>query len=215
MRLETFAEKEHYHVFARGNNKTNIFIDDHDRTRFIFLITHLQSPVRVSNISWYTNNFLKKNSFNTKKDKVDEILKTRHVKLVAFALMSNHFHLLIENLEDSVLSVYMHRVLTAYGKYFNTKYHKKGHVFEGPFGAVHIKNNTQLLHLSTYIHKNPKELAGWDDTYNQYPWSSYQDYIGQNRWGYLIAPQIILEQFKDQSKYEDFVINSIAKESLI
>ncbi|KKQ78222.1 MAG: hypothetical protein A3A96_00860 [Candidatus Zambryskibacteria bacterium RIFCSPLOWO2_01_FULL_39_39] len=214
MRLENFATNEHYHVFGRGAKKEKIFIDDKDRARFIFLITHFQSPTKIYNISWYTESFIKNGSFSTKKDKVAEILKKRSVKLVAFVLMSNHFHLLIQNMEDAVLSVYMHRILTAYGKYFNAKYNKKGHVFEGPFKAVHTKNNTQLLHLSAYIHKNPKELSDWKDTYDKYPYSSYQDYIGSNRWGNFLSPEIILKQFTDQSKYKDFVTESLAKENL-
>ncbi len=213
MRYENFAKDEYYHVFTRGVNKEKIFIDERDKARFIFLITHLQSPIKIYNISWYTKNFLEKGHFTTKKDKINEILKERSIKLVAFVLMSNHFHLLIQNLDDSILSVYMHRVLTAYSKYFNAKYHKKGHVFEGPFKAVRVKNNTQLLHLSAYIHKNPKEIKAWENTYNKYPYSSYQDYIGLNRWGNFLSTDIVLKQFKDQVKYKDFVITSTAKEN--
>jgi putative transposase len=214
MRLENFAPNEYFHVFSRGVSKEKIFIDDRDKARFIFLITHFQSPTRIYNVSWYTETFIKKGSFNTKEDKVKEILKKRNIELVAFVIMPNHFHLLVQNLDDKILSVYMHRVLTAYSKYFNTKYRKKGHVFEGPFKSVHIKNNVQILHLSAYIHKNPKEIRGWENTYNKYPYSSYQDFIGLNRWGHLLSPDIVLKQFKDQAKYKDFVDTSTAKEGL-
>jgi putative transposase len=212
MRYENFAENEHYHIFGRGVNKEKIFLDDKDRVRFIFLMTHFQSPTRIYNISWYTESFIKNGSFSTKEEKVKDILKKRNVELVAFALMPNHFHILVRNLEDGVMSVYMHRVLTAYSKYFNTKYNKKGHVFHGPFGAVHVKNNNQLLHLSAYIHKNPKEIGVWENSYDRYPWSSYQDYIGLNRWGNFLSTDIVLKQFKDQTKYKDFVSESVAKE---
>lgn len=215
MRYENFAPNEHYHVCSRGVSKTKIFIDEEDKARFIFLITHLQSPTKIYNTNWSTKAFLQKGSFRTKENRIDNILKTRHVELVAFALMPNHFHLLVRNLEDSILSVYMHRILTAYGKYFNAKYKKQGHVFDGPFEAVHIKNNNQLLHLSAYIHKNPKELRGWENTHTKYPYSSYQDYIGLNRWGNLLSTDIVLKQFKDQAKYKDFVATSTVKEPVI
>jgi putative transposase len=214
MRYENFAENEHYHVFGRGSNKENIFIDSEDKARFIFLITHFQSPIKVYNVAWYTNAFLKKGTLRMQEGKVKEILKVRNVRLIAFVLMTNHFHLLVQNLEEAVLSVYMHRILTAYSKYFNAKYNKKGHVFEGPFKAVHIKNNTQLLHLSAYIHKNPKEIKEWEKTYDKYPYSSYQDYIGLNRWGNFLSNEIVLKQFKDQTKYKDFVTESLAKEEI-
>ncbi len=212
MRYENFVKNEHYHLFNRGVDGKNIFIDDQDKARFIFLITHLQSPARVLNISWYTKNFIKKNSFKINDDKIQEILKGRSVELLAFAIMSNHFHLLVKNKKDDILSVYMHRVLTAYGKYFNTKYNKKGHVFEGPFGAKRIKDNNQLLHLSAYIHKNPKDIEEWKNDYEKYPWSSYQDYISSNRWNELISTDLILQQFKNQTKYKEFVLTSTAKE---
>ena len=214
MRYENFAPNEYYHVFGRGAKREKIFIDDRDKARFIFLITHLQSPVRIYNVNWYTEGFIKKGVFSTQENRVNEVIKKRNVELVAFVLMPNHFHLLVRNLSDGILSVYMHRVLTAYGKYFNAKYHKKGHVFEGPFKAVHVKNNNQLLHLSAYIHKNPKEIKGFENSYDKYSYSSYQDYVGLNRWGHFLSTEIVLKQFKDQAKYRDFVTTSTAKESL-
>ena len=214
MRLENFIENEHYHIFSKGVGKENIFIDDQDKARFIFLITHFQSPIKIYNISWYTSTFIKNNSFSGKKDRVTNILKKRNTKLVAFVLMPNYFHLLVQNLEDGILSVYMHRILTAYSKYFNAKYNKKGHVFETSFKAVHLKNNTQLLELSGSIHKNPKVLKEWEKTYDKYPYSSYQDYIGLNRWGNFLSTEVVLKQFKNQTKYKDFVTKGIIKEEL-
>jgi putative transposase len=213
MRYENFAPNEHYHVYGRGADAKKIFIDERDKARFIFLITHFQSPIRIYNVNWYTESFLKKGVFSTPEKRIDNIIKRRSVKLTAFALMPNHFHLLVQNLDDGILSVYMHRVLTAYSKYFNAKYKKKGHVFEGPFGAVHVKNNTHLLHLSAYIHKNPKDIKEWENSYDKYPYSSYQDYIGMNRWGNFLSPEIVLKQFKDQIRYRDFVTESTAKEN--
>jgi len=211
MRHENFAPNEHYHVSGRGVNNENIFLDDQDKARFIFLITHFQSPTRIYNVTWYTDMFLKKGVFSTQEKRIEEILKDRNVKLIAFTLMSNHFHLLIQNLDEGILSVYMHRILTAYSKYFNGKYHRRGHVFEGPYKAVRVKNNTQLAELSACIHKIPKEIKDLENTYDKYLYSSYQDYIGLNRWGNFLTPDIVLKQFKDQAKYKDFVSKSSAK----
>lgn len=213
MRYQNFAPNEYYHVFARGVNREKIFIDNADRIRFIFLLIYFQSPIRIYNTSWYTQSFIKKNCFRLSDDKVEKIIKNRNIEILAFTLMPNHFHLIIRNLEDHILSVYMHRILTAYSKYFNAKYKKRGHVFDGPFGAIHIKNNNQLLHLSAYIHKNPKTLKEWGGNYDGYPWSSYQDYLGLNRWGNLLSTEIILKQFSNQNKYKEFVTNSLAKEN--
>ena len=52
----------------------------------------------------------------------------------------------------------MHRVLTAYSKYFNAKYHRTGSLFEGKFKSVHINKDTQAKYLFSYIHLNPLKL---------------------------------------------------------
>ena len=62
----------------------------------------------------------------------------------------------------------MQRILNAYTKYFNAKYKKTGHLFQGPFKAVHIERNEQLLHLSAYIHRNPREIKGWKNREHLY-----------------------------------------------
>ena len=66
--------------------------------------------------------------------------------------------------------------------------------------------------MSTYIHKNPKEITGWKNKLEQYPWSSYQDYINENRWENLLATDIITGQFNNKKEYHDFVKTSTAKE---
>lgn len=210
MRYENFREKEYYHVFGKGVGEEKIFADDEDKVRFMFLLTHFQSPAPIYNVSWYTKGFLKKNSFSTQKDRINKIIKEKNVELTAFSVTSDRFHLLVRNLEEGVLSVYMHRILTAYSKYFNAKHNKKGHVFEGPYSAVRVKASTELSQLSAYIHKG---LRGTDepDSYEKYPYSSCQDYIGANRWGPFLSTDAILKQFKDQAKYRHFVMVSSTK----
>ncbi|NLE07599.1 MAG: hypothetical protein GX627_03250 [Parcubacteria group bacterium] len=205
-------KNEYYHLFNKGVDGKDIFIDDQDKARFIFLITHLQSPARVLNVSWYTKNFIKKNSFKINNNKIQEILKNRSVELMAFVIIPNGFHLLVKNKKDDILSVYMHRVLTAYGKYFNAKYNKKGHVFDGPFKAKRVKDGDQLLRLSALIHKDPNNIEEWRNNYDKYPWSSFQDYISSNRWDDLISIDLILQKFKNQTEYKKFVLTSTIKE---
>lgn len=214
MRYETFASNEYYHLYARGSNQENIFIDEHDKVRFIFLLCLYTSPTRINNTFWYVNNFIKKGVFGFKPDKLSDVTKDKSLELNCFCVMDNHFHILVRNVEDNMISVYMHRVLTAYSKYFNAKYRRKGHVFDGPYKAVHIKNNNQILHLSAYIHKNPKDIKEWSNKYEKYPWSSLSDYISTNKWGNFISKDIILGQFKTQTDYKNFVSTSTAKEYL-
>lgn len=214
MRNIAFAPNEYYHVCGRGSGGQDLFLDESDRNRFLFLILHLQSPIQLSNISLYANRYSKKNTFGVNPDTLSEMVKKRSLELIAYCLMGNHFHLIVGNLDDGAVSIYMHRVLMAYSKYFNAKYRKRGHVFQGPFSAVHIKNNTQLLHASCYIHKNPRDIPEWQNSYMEYPYSSIGDYIKESRWGELLKTDIVLGQFKNQAAYKHFVDTSTAKEYL-
>lgn len=113
--------------------------------------------------------------------------------------------------EESGIPKYMQRALNAYTKYFNIKHKKTGHLFQGPYQLVRVKNNDQLLHLSAYIHRNPRELREWRGREFDYPHSSLQDFVGENRWGELLKPDIVLGQFKSGSDYKRFVETSSAK----
>ncbi len=213
MRKTQFAQGEYYHIFNRGNNKQNIFLSDRDYARFLFLILHLQSENTFTNIGYSVSYFIKHRVFIKIKDK-NEFFKNRQVNLISFTIMPNHFHMILEELAANGISNYMQRTQNAYTKYFNVRYNKIGHLLQGPFKAVHIKNNNQLLHLSCYVHKNPKELGPWKNKEHLYKWSSYQDYIRRNRWGQLLVPDIILDQFHNISEYKNFVAKSSAKENL-
>ena len=209
MRLIRIAPGEHYHIFNRAVNKQVIFHEIGDYARFLFLILYFQSPINFPQIGRLVKQFVKSSAFDIMNE--DEIIKKRRVELVAFCIMPNHFHLIIKESDEGGITSYMQRVLTSYSKYYNTKYEKSGHVFQGPYQAVHISNNRQLLHLSAYIHRNPREISKWFNKEDQYQWSSYQDFIVENRWGNLLVPDIIAGQFKNKYQYRNFVKTSPAK----
>lgn len=212
MRNVIIAPGEHYHIFNRGNNKQVIFFDDEDRARFLFLILYFQSKIAIPNIPRFISHFVEHRVFNISKKLEDEMVKGRYVELVAFVLMPNHFHLIIQELEENGTARYMQRVLNSYTKYFNNRYKKSGHLFQGPYKAVHVAHNRQLLYLSAYIHHNPKEIGRWSKKPDQYFWSSFQDYVGKNRWGEILQQDIISKQFKHPDEYRFFIKTSGAKD---
>ena len=91
------------------------------------------------------------------------------------------------------------------------KYEKSGNVFQGPYRVVHIENDRQMLYLSAYVHRNPRELKGWLGREGSYPWSSYTDFVERNRWSKLLMPDIILGSFKGPEKYKKYLKTSMAK----
>jgi len=214
-----FAPGEHYHLCARGVSKQKIFLEERDFIRFLFLILHFQAPVKFFNIGRQVGCFVTSKAsnikaFNIHEEDIKNIISAREVLLEGFAIMNNHFHIFLKEVEQRGTTNYMQRVLTSYAMYFNTKYKRSGHVFEGKFRAVHVESNEQLIYLSAYIHRNPREIAGWTGKEYRYPWSSYQDYIRNNRWGKLLDPSIVLDQFSDPASYRKFVEKSGAKENI-
>lgn len=196
----------------RGNQKQLIFKDDKDRLRFLFLILYFQSPQTFPSLNRHIvqNPILNINNigqkcFNVSDKDVADIIKNRYVELIAFELMPNHFHLLIREKIEGGISQYMHRVLISYTKYFNKKYDQSGHLFQGPYKARHQKDENHLFYTSAYIHSNARELKDWKRREHLYPWSSYPDYIGENRWGELLANDIIRGQFENGNEYKEYV----------
>ena len=211
MRKVKIIQGEYYHIYNRGNGTQNIFLEEKDKARLLFLIIHFQSPIVFRNMDRLVSNYMKYRTFNLSGDEIEKIIKKRKVELSVFAFMPNHFHLVVKEVGEKGISEYMQRVQNAYTKYFNTKHEKGGHLFQGPFKIKHVEDNNQLLHLSAYVHRNPREIKEWKDKENNYPWSSYTDYFKENRWGDLLLKEIIENQFKDKSDYDSFVKNSGTK----
>ena len=212
MRKFSTIPGEYYHVFNRGNNKQPIFLEEADWIRFLFLVLYFQSKHSFTNISFYTSHFNEHRVFNISRKTLEKILKNRSIELVNFALMPNHFHLLMRELVGGGISKYMQKVLNAYTKYFNAKYNKVGHLFQEPFKIVWVESNEQLLYLSAYIHRNPREIKEWKNREHKFPWSSFQDYATGNRWGRLLKQDIILDQISFGNEYKDLVDSSGAKD---
>lgn len=178
MRNTNFIKNEYYILKNSGVSGSSIFVEEEDIIRFIFLILHLQSPTIINNVGWYVSSYLKKRSFNINPKTVSMIARERQVALLSFKVTPSEFSLIVQNLEDGISSVYMQRVLTGYSRYFNSKYKKQGHVFQGPFVANRIKKQ-DLKKVISDNHKTEGEKM-------QY--SSRDDYKNSknNRWGDLL-----------------------------
>ena len=102
-------------------------------------------------------------------------------RCLAFCLMSNHVHLLIETPEPN-LSRGMHRFHGPYTQWFNHRHERSGHLFQGRFGSVRIESDEQLLAIASYISQNPVK-AGLVDAPEKWDWgSSCED---RSRWPWL------------------------------
>ncbi|MCR4284258.1 MAG: transposase [Parcubacteria group bacterium] len=211
MRKIQISVGEYYHLYNRGNDKQLIFLDSADKARFLFLILYFQSNITFDKPGRQVSYFIKNKTFNLSQKITKQIQDERMVELINFTFMPNHFHLTMREVKEGGISYYMQRVLNSYTKYFNAKYKKSGHLFQGPYQVVHVEDNEQLLHLSAYIHRNAREIKKYKNKEDQYPWSSFHDYINENRWGGLLETTIIFNQFSNHKQYKDFVDTSGTK----
>lgn len=133
----------------------------------------------------------------------------------AYCLMSNHYHLLLETPEGN-LSQVMRHINGAYTTYFNVKRKRAGHLFQGRFKAILVEADEYAAELSRYIHLNPVR-AGMAENPKEYPWSSFQSYIGQSKGPDWLKTDFILGYFGKSKldagkKYGVFVEELIGKE---
>lgn len=113
------------------------------------------------------------------KEKYIKILKEKkedaNFRLYAYCIMTNHFHIIIKE-EDEPLSNIMKRINISYALYFNKKYDRVGHVFQGRYRSEPIEDDRYLLTAVRYIHNNPVK-AKLVTICDEYSWSSYNEYI--------------------------------------
>ena len=120
------------------------------------------------------------------------------VELLAFCLMPNHFHLYFYlDHNDHAITELIRKVAGTYTVYFNKKYKRVGHLFQGIYKAKQVDNDAYLHHISRYIHLNPRDYKGW-------AYSSYKYYAGELRADWL-RPDKVLALFRDAGEYRNFV----------
>jgi len=107
-----------------------------------------------------------------------ERLKTDKFEVYGYCLMSNHVHLLIHEKSEEIPQI-MKRIGTSYAWWYNRKYQRTGHVFQGRYGSECVEDDKYLLTVIRYIHKNPVK-AGMISEPEDYRWSSIQAYYGEH-----------------------------------
>jgi REP element-mobilizing transposase RayT len=146
------------------------------------------------------NIFLEDRDYKRYIDRMREYKDKHNISILAYCLMPNHVHLLIRQNGPQPASQFIQRLHTAYTMYFNKKYALVGHPFQGRFKTKMVSRDEYLMHLSRYIHLNPKKLV---TKLPSYKWSSYPAYLEENN-DNLLDTKLILEMFKTKNgKLED------------
>ena len=129
---------------------------------------------------------------------LSELCDERGVRLLAYVLMDNHFHLLVNGPLADVSSC-IGQVTGVYAARFNWRHGRCGHLFQNRFRSEPIDDDRYLLAVVRYIHKNP-EAAGLASA-SEWPWSSFREYAGAPE---LVDPEMILEMLGGVEGFIEF-----------
>lgn len=196
-RITPLITGEYYHVINRGIAHQPTFLDKRDYKQMILGLSYYRYTVPPVRLSLFKTLSLKDRDYLWKE------LQNKNEKLVeiiAFALMPNHFHLLLRQEVENGISTYMRRLTNSYTRFFNTKSVRNGPIFQGVFKAVHVSTDDQLLHVSRYIHLNPVvSYVIYEKDMWSYPFTSLPEYLGYPD---IVLPAPILLQFSSKDEYK-------------
>jgi len=195
-RKEQFDNDGVYHVILKGLDNNLIFKNINDYYRGIFSIYEFNNakPVEIRKRR-QARRKEKKQESSGRPTSATSIIDNRDkfVDVLCFCFMPNHIHLLLKQIKDDGVRKFMIKVGSGYARYFNTKHQRKGYVFQNRFRSVCIEDDKHLRIIFNYIHANPISLIepGWKEKginnpkevakfLEEYKWSSYKDYLGQN-----------------------------------
>lgn len=201
MRKTPFVVGEFYHIYNRGTDHREIIGDVFDRQRFLQSIIEFNVIEPIGSI--YEEQ-LKKDSLGSRSTKPAK-LKKKLVNIIACCINPNHFHLILEQVEEKGIEKFMQRLGGGYTRYFNEKYHRSGVLFQGKFKSVYIDSDEYLLFVSAYVNLNDRI----HNIQNDMTYSSWDEYIGKNRDEEMYTKDIILDRFKSKEEYRKFAEDAV------
>ena len=200
MRKDPLVSGEYYHIYNRSIAGFKIYNSARDITRFIDAMIYFRSPKTNLNFSRFLD-LSEKNRQNIITGQDDLI-----VEIIAYCIMKTHFHIILRQNTDCGISKYLGDIQNSYSRYFNTKYKRRGPLWESKFKNVRVESDEQLFHLTRYIHLNPTS-SGLVENPESWRWSSYHEYIKgkedvcKYKEGVSISPQEYQEFVEDRKDY--------------
>lgn len=177
---KVYVEDSYYHLYNRGVEKRKIFLDTQDYATFLsYLKTYLLPKDRKAlqlQLADATTSY-------KQRQKILKIIRMNNffgiLQLLVYCLMPNHFHLLVYQKEPNGIDVLMNSLTTRYSMYFNRRYKRVGHLFQGVYKAVLVETDEQLIHLSRYIHHQAVTKQGVPLYEGDWQPCSYANYMGK------------------------------------
>ncbi len=134
--------------------------------------------------------------------------KSFGITLHNYCLINNHYHLLIEIKQES-LSRFMQQLNMNYAIYFNKKYKRSGHLWQGRFKSWYVTDEAYLYTLMCYIEQNPLK-ANVVKELKEYPYSSYHYFLNHKEIPECLQNAWIVQNYKDETEaIEAFLTNPV------
>ena len=141
-----------------------------------------------------------------------ELHDKHNINIIAYCVMNNHVHMLIETKSVHDMSSYMHQLNAKYAQYYNKKYKRVGFVFRNRFKSEAIFSELYLYSCINYIFNNPVKAKICNNPI-KYPYSNYKEYISLN--GQLpTKSKDLCETFIDIIENQENKANEIIQEFL-
>jgi len=143
MRKQPLVMGEYYHIYNRGVDKRDIFLDKIDLYRFIESMCEFNKVDGIGSLS------------NLRKNKIEvQPLSEPLVAIVSYCLNPNHFHFVLKQLVENGITKFMQKLQGGYTYYFNVKNSRSGSLFQGRFKS-HLINDENYFHkIIGYVNKN-------------------------------------------------------------
>lgn len=131
-------------------------------------------------------------------DTLGKMVERFKLEVHAYVLMKNHFHLLVHTKEAN-LSRAIQWLGVSYSVWFNRKYQRSGHLFQGRFKSFLIENDRYFTTMCLYIHGNPLR-ARIVKRLSDYQWSSYQAYADKKHEVSWLTTELVLGMYGGSRK---------------
>ncbi len=209
MQKPIFLNNKLYHIYNRGVEKRNVFMDRQDYLRFIHCLFEFNDERTAKNMFYYLNK--KTSEVEPHYLKSDRKPRKLLLDVLIFTLMPNHFHLVVKQKKENGIVRFMQKMGTGYTMYFNKKYKRVGPLFQGKFKAVMLEEHAHFLHIPHYIHANPLKLSNYRGRTSlveqvkfleEYRWSSFADYVGKKNFPSVTQREFLLDFWGGEEKYK-------------
>jgi putative transposase len=145
MRKDPLVNNQYYHIYNRGVDKRDIFMNKADLDRFALSVKEFNviEPIRS----------IKDLAFRKSEDS-DVKRPNLLVSIVCYCFNPNHFHFILKQEVEGGISEFLKRLLGGYTKYFNLIHKRSGALFQGTFRSNLIDDDAYFLKIRPYVHLN-------------------------------------------------------------